>query len=468
MNIPLVGCGCHALQLIVKHAMPPLKYKPASASKDESESSSSSSSSSSDSEHVEVVAVTKKRTRDPDHEEMQEKMEPIAKRMRSIVRFFLNNDDAMTLMEQDAITASTADCKIECIAYAAETATRWSSFLDSGCTLLVNNRAHAITAAKHNTKRFGKNKTKFIPPLNEEEEKDVLYILCALQPVKSGTKMVEGAGEHGLASMYLPARQKVQVALSAKTFDVPKQVVHLYGPKVELSKMSPVAKALVGFLHADLDKIQKKFLTGTAGDKLLQMASWLDRRFKDHPSIKKDVPSIKEEVQKMAFKLSEEYPAILELHKREEYQPLVSLVPKKPAKVKATKKAAAKPKVSPSDFAMPESKRTLRRLTSGERFMFGEEADPEPEDVEKIERNLKSRSFTRSRCGMVLVPSSSSTPVRLTSGASVRERCLILHWWQNMSWAFLLRQPSWKGFLAPRVARSLAGGPACSVSVQVL
>ena len=130
LGVNEIGCGCHAVQLAPKHATPPMRKKTARKTQSSSDGSSSSSTSSLKSSAPEAASddQPKRKGRQPDaeHVAMRQEMEPICKRCRTLVKFYVHNPDAYRNLEADALQAS-ADLgrKIHFSSFARETETRW-------------------------------------------------------------------------------------------------------------------------------------------------------------------------------------------------------------------------------------------------------------------------------------------------------------------------------------------------------
>ena len=155
-GVPSVGCACHAFQLPVKHVIPPLKPKsqkdapadakdaPATASDDDSTSSSDASNAASDSD-VSVSSEDTESDVPPRVAHQQERakltaeLEPLIKKARQIVKFFIGNDDILNNVSEHALETNTPFSS-----FVAETPTRWSSSLMSWVRLLFNHKAMKI------------------------------------------------------------------------------------------------------------------------------------------------------------------------------------------------------------------------------------------------------------------------------------------------------------------------------------
>ncbi|CAE7228746.1 putative cytochrome P450 120 [Symbiodinium microadriaticum] len=199
LNVPLVGCGAHAVQLCPKHCLPPLKEGkkgvPATASDDDSDSSSSwSSSSSSSGEAAPAPAqgalqggapkARPGRPRNVPQDEIRKKLISPFTRYRAIVKHFAAHDDDYNFLVGDATEAS-----IPVRAYQFETATRWNSCLNQLVSIIYNNRAHAFSRTKRNNGGPA--------PLDQEELKQALQFCAVFQPLKLATKLLKGEEKDG-------------------------------------------------------------------------------------------------------------------------------------------------------------------------------------------------------------------------------------------------------------------------------
>lgn len=71
---------------------------------------------------------------------------------------------------------------LTCVAYAAETATRWSSGLLQLISVIVNNLCHSLTKAKN-------PKLKEMPnELDRRELKEAIHIAAVLEPLRLAMK----------------------------------------------------------------------------------------------------------------------------------------------------------------------------------------------------------------------------------------------------------------------------------------
>lgn len=99
LGMPGIGCGCHAIQLSVKHSLPALRQKrPQMASDSESDSGSSTSSSSTSSSHGEKEAGPAQpaqarpgRKADPAAQACKEALKEPFKRYCSMLREIVHN-----------------------------------------------------------------------------------------------------------------------------------------------------------------------------------------------------------------------------------------------------------------------------------------------------------------------------------------------------------------------------------------
>ena len=382
MGLPLVGCGCHALQLTVKHFLPPLKTRQAASvsSSSSSDSSSDDGSCASSEEDEPARARGRKqdpaaddepgrargRKRDPAAVKLQTSLKPFFKKMRAVVSHYKHNSDDFVTLQNDCKSTN-----IVCKAYASETPTRWSSSLTSLTSVLVNNRGHVASRHVH--------KTKAPPGFGEEDIRLGLELCALLQPIKHGTKLLEAGGEKALASMYVPTWHSVGAALAKTRFSLPKD---LHGLATEVDITVPLAAELQKFLREDLNTVKARHLQGTAGENLLLAAPWLDPRFKSHPSL--DQRAARKVCRTLALDLYKSFPELRQaLAEHPDEQVLESLVHAKPKRRKKT----------PATPAAKEAAKPLRCLkpqSSSDEFLFG---DPVKEAASASAASLQKAVF---------------------------------------------------------------------------
>ena len=182
----------------------------------------------------------------------------------------------------------------------------------------------------------------------------------------------------GLASMYLPIWHMTKACLQGVRLKYPRQLHDLAGA-VDVAKvrLMPKADRLRIFLLEDLEKIQTKHWVGSSGERLLQVASYLDPRFKAHPyATHATLAATAQDVRRMALESSSTYVALLERIKQHDElpdnQPLSSLAPSSKRKRTARRSSVA----ASSQSVAPKKARAreLKERTSVEGFLFRTQA----------------------------------------------------------------------------------------------
>jgi len=91
----------------------------------------------------------------------------------------------------------------------------------------------------------------------------------------------EGSAEKGLGSLYLPVWSSLRAKLRGNVFSLPADLRATFGNEIAVGDLEPLADRLRRWLYKDFGRIKAKHLEGTDGEVFLQMASYLDLRFKD-------------------------------------------------------------------------------------------------------------------------------------------------------------------------------------------
>ena len=148
------------------------------------------------------------------------------------------------------------------------------SVVTANVSVIVNTPAHGVSRARRlgGQKRPKRSKKacptvkqrqkerKYPAALSDDELWEARHICIVMDPIRAGTRLVEGAGETALASMYKPVWHTAKVQLGPKKLlDVPEALRLGKGPeheKIEKKTLHPNAEALCKFLHDELDKIQ--------------------------------------------------------------------------------------------------------------------------------------------------------------------------------------------------------------------
>lgn len=193
------------LRLCVKHSLPPLK-EPDDEDTDSSEDSASSS------EQDEAAPPRRGRVADPVAKALRKDLKPFYQASRAVVKFYRRNTDAALELEKDAKEEG-----LRYQAYAAETATRWSSALISLQSTLRNNQSHMFSKHKHGTRAPD--------GFNQEQMLLGRDVCTILTPFKLATKLLEG--DQVCCSVYLPIWHSISSALCKQEMKIPKELMNL-------------------------------------------------------------------------------------------------------------------------------------------------------------------------------------------------------------------------------------------------
>ncbi|CAK9021103.1 Putative cytochrome P450 120, partial [Durusdinium trenchii] len=417
LGAPLIGCGCHCLQLCCKHALPDLKERTkkrksaaakldsdSSSSDTSDESSSSSSSSSSEAEVAEKKAPmapggVKGPKGDPASVECKAKLKESFSRYRSIVRYFASHDDMYNEMYSAA-----AQAEVPCVAYQHETPTRWSSALLQIVSVIRNNAAHALLRS---------------------ELRVALQFCAVLEPFRLGTKLLEG-DDKALASLYLPVFHKCMETLEvtgSAQLPYPRELREMHGQGCKARELEVLPKHLLRFLHQDLNKVREKHFQGTTGEAWLLAASYVDPRFRGHSMWEKmSKKEVKEMICKMVVESHEKYPELRERLRKAAEDPmnhkLETLGRPEPKKTRGRGRGRGrgagrqeKPK-STSEAILRDSAcaaasgpavrlqpgpRALKERTSAEDWLFGPQPDRRPaaevavlDDLKEVRKQVEA------------------------------------------------------------------------------
>ena len=135
--------------------------------------------------------------------------------------------------------------------------------------------------------------------------------ICAvLVPLRCGTMKMQRT--KALAGMYLPVWSSVMHQLSPEVQEMRRQPgagTFSANEYVDVTALNPLAQRLRNWLHLDLGRMKEKHVTSGNGDAyaLLQVASYLDPRFKFTSRYMPDVPceEMRERVSVAAVRRSE-------------------------------------------------------------------------------------------------------------------------------------------------------------------
>ena len=219
-GLSLVGCGCHALQLIIKHILLPLRgAKPSYKELCLSDSCSSTDSESSDEDDGHVSkkkkALSAHQTK---RQDLRARLLPTMVYARDLVKWYRHHEDWI-LSVPNSIFRVQDDAKVlEDIAkfeqwkfctLKMETACRWNSACMMWESILVNDRVFGsviescpqeltnvcvqVLAHAHNKKHSRP------PPPTEDQKHLLLSLLAVFNPLRVATKILEQAPTHGSA-----------------------------------------------------------------------------------------------------------------------------------------------------------------------------------------------------------------------------------------------------------------------------
>ena len=196
------------------------------------------------------------------------------------------------------------------MSFVTETPTRWSSSLNSLVRLLYN---HAAMVAEH-------ARSPHTLPDNfiEAERKEAVHACSVYRAFRIGTRLSEDALEKGVCSVYLPSYQAILDILAPprgepQRMAVPSEIAESCGQFINIKDLLPMAERLRVWLRADLELTKRKHLEGTTGLCLLQVAAYLDPRFKQakYAGIV-NTTGTRAEIKKLAVQRTEAYPGVVE------------------------------------------------------------------------------------------------------------------------------------------------------------
>ena len=368
-----VGCGCHAFQLSIKHALPPRRGRYAantSSSSASTSSSPSSSSSGSAASPAPAAPAPRPSRRDPAHITMQASMRPIVKRARALVTFYVRNTQAHDHIETDA---SLPLPPLPFRAFTLDSDTRWSSTQTMWMSVVDNAAAHNVTRALHAGVAYPAE-------LTPDELQLLRQLVCVLEPLRVATKFLEGGGSATLSS-YAPLFHTLSRAYgSSQAFAMPRVWRDRYGVSVQKRDLLPLPRELAVFLKADIQKVRGKHIQNTKAERLMSMATLLDPRFKRHECLTAVLEQTRSDLKDWAMQAHDAYPAIVEHNRRRAADPeqrtLLSLLPA-PSGRRPKRRAAPKPAPGPKSApapAAPQGQRPRRELhanPSCDELLFG-------------------------------------------------------------------------------------------------
>ena len=459
-EVASVGCGCHALQLPVQHALPALRTRRYRRDEDEEgqpeekdsgSSSSDSDSSSSDSspERPKLAVPAKRKLVNPElvkiqkqREQVTSGMEPLVKKVRRLIRFYINHEELYNTLEAQAKEANLPFC-----CFRTETATRWHSALDSWISVLANIQALQVHHGRH-----GASLPKLPALLSESEQRELLHYCCVLTPLRKATKLLEGAGAKALCSIYLPVWAAVVGQLRSENLPVPAELRDRHGAVVLAARLVTTAKHLRIWLIEDLHRTQEKHLLGTTGHGVLLMASFLDPRFKQHQRYApaEHVADARMHIVKCAVQAATSRPELVKARANRQAacdldpnnRPLIALAEPVPELEHARGRGRARggrgaprgrgaargaANIPGPQFALPKAqpvKRSLKRVLSADELLFGD-AGQVAEEVAAADIDVEEecrRQLSRYEALPAI------TDVQLD----------VLSWWRENAWQFPL------------------------------
>ena len=374
VQVPLVGCGCHALQLAPKHVLPVRPDRTAPGSSSDSSPSSPCSSEA-------AAARGGPRAPSPERAELTRQLREPLGRARKLVRHYVRSSDSFKELQADATEANAP-----VLSFATETVTRWNSTVDLLARELFNDRALAVSAAKRG-ERAGVER---LSPAGKQLQ---LELCAVLQPRRQATKMLEGGGQKGRVSHYLPVWERLRLSLANPgPLPLPAELREVFPQGVSAEALQPLPKKLRAWLAKDLKRIRAKHMAGTTGAQLVLAATFLDPRFKDFPRqagepgpvwcTDQELQATRAFVKVEAARAAEQFPALVEQHKRAaampDNQPLAAFAPPPAKRARRARRVVAEDEpvaaAVSAAAAAPPAPRPPRRLapqTSAEEFLFG-------------------------------------------------------------------------------------------------
>ena len=435
LGIPGIGCGCHAVQLIAEHSLPPFKKKkPVQPQVQEESSSSEAEGEAEETDQTEdleseagdpssaapasgpaAAARPPGGPQDARRREIQRMMEPIVKRMRETVKFFTKNEAAADALELDAKHNGK-----ELVAFATETECRWSSTLLSWITVIRN--AEAVNLTIH----LNKKERQYPPLLGEDVIRNMVHICCVMEPIRRATLLYESDFGKGTASSYLVIWHKLKASFSetTRTLTMPTDLRPKWGQTMQRRDLCYLADKLFKFYREEVDMVFKKHMLADT-NKLLQMATYLDPRYKRHECILPDVEATRTLIAKWARENHESRPGLAEHFRRRALRPdardhdsLASLmVPVVTARGRGARgrgraRARGRGKIRPGDTEEPtfpigsaakaasssgpeppaprRSKRILARKSSADEYVHGQDEQEMPDaEADQMDQDIK-------------------------------------------------------------------------------
>ncbi|CAK0841710.1 unnamed protein product [Prorocentrum cordatum] len=129
-------------------------------------------------------------------------MEPVCKKARSIVKYYHRNGSEYDALVSDAASQNPP---VPTCAFAQEGETRFSGTLLSWVSLIKNARAHNLTRGLHPRRSAPE-------PLDEPSVRELVDICCAMGPLLTATRTLEGDANKGTISLFLPVLHQTRGA----------------------------------------------------------------------------------------------------------------------------------------------------------------------------------------------------------------------------------------------------------------
>ena len=120
---------------------------------------------------------------------MQNSIGPVVKRARDLVRFYINNQKAYDNIEQDA---AQPHLSLKFRNFVVDSDTRWSSTHAMWKSVVDNAAAHNATRGLRNCRE-----TRYPDELTEDEVKELVQLVCVLEPMRIGNLLLEEDGLEG-------------------------------------------------------------------------------------------------------------------------------------------------------------------------------------------------------------------------------------------------------------------------------
>ena len=322
---PIIGCGCHLIQLPLNHVVPKRNMKEKRAengtgkkdmAEDAGESSESSEESSDPEEEEEASeperksgvaepepkrkrvvrepepAVNKKGRKpvsvtDPERHRIMCELQALFKKIRELSSYFWKTEDAYNALRKHCL-----DKPLPFKNFAPECPSRWASTYEHLVTHLHNARGLASFASVHKIPKCPKNPLGKLSLPDEAEYTALHHVAVVLSPMKTATRVFDGQQSLHRGGHYLPMMHTLLRYMGAQMDLKLPPDCDTYSFIAGSSEMSSrdlvkVAADLRAFICRDFRSSLSKFMMKgktnkpNPGCELLQMASFLDPRHKE-------------------------------------------------------------------------------------------------------------------------------------------------------------------------------------------